>query len=452
MVHEEDRKAVEEQTKCLLSGLKAEPLEHRIYRKVGAIRWVKNTPIPHLDEQRRLLPYDGVIQDITERKRLEGQLKHAQRMKAIGTLAGGIAHDFNNLLMAVQGNTSLMLLNIDSSHPHYERLKNIDHSVQSGAELSKQLLGFARGGKYEVKPTDLNPLIKKQHQMFGHANKEITFRERYEENIWTVEVDRGQIEQVLLNLCVNAANAMPGGGELYIRTENIMLDESHVKCFPFNVKPGKYVNISVTDTGIGMDEATQQRIFEPFFTTKEMGRGAGLGLASAYGIIKNHGGIINVSSTKGKGTTFNVYLPASEKKVVKEQKLPEEVLKGKETLLLVDDEDRIINVGTQILKALGYKVFFAKSGKEAIEVFKRNQDKIGMVILDMIMPSMGGGETYDRLKEVNPHIKILLSSGYSIDGQATEILERGCDGFIQKPFKIKDLSQEIRDILDKKQS
>jgi CheY-like chemotaxis protein len=243
---------------------------------------------------------------------------------------------------------------------------------------------------------------------------------------------------------------MSGGGELYIRTDNVILDESHIKRFPNYMNPGKYIKISVTDTGIGMDEATQQRIFEPFFTTKKVGKGTGLGLASAYGIIKNHGGIINVDSIKGEGTTFNLYLPAVEKKVIEEKEVAKGILKGSEIVLLVDDEDIIVDVGKQLLKELGYKPLIARSGKETIEIFRKNQDKISMVILDMIMKGMSGSETYDRLKQVNSDIKVLLSSGYSIDGLATEILNRGCDGFIQKPYKIKDLSQKIRDILDKK--
>ncbi len=199
-----------------------------------------------------------------------------------------------------------------------------------------------------------------------------------------------------------------------------------------------------------MDKKTQQRLFEPFFTTKEMGRGTGLGLASVYGIIKNHDGIITVDSRKGEGATFTIYLPASEKEVVEEKELPEEVVKGTETLLLVDDEDMVLEVGEEIFKELGYKVLVARSGKEAIELYKAHKDKIAIVILDMIMPVMGGGETYDRMKEINPDIKVLLSSGYSIDGQAQEILDRGCNGFIQKPFNMRELSQEVRKILDTK--
>jgi len=287
--------------------------------------------------------------------------------------------------------------------------------------------------------------------MFGRTKREIKIHREYQKDIWTVEIDQGQIEQVLLNLYVNGSQAMPGSGDFYLQSENVILDEAYVE--PFNVEPGRYVKISVTDTGVGMDEATQQRIFEPFFTTKEIGRGPGLALASVYGIIKNHNGIINVYSEECKGTTFNIYLPASDKEVTKEKELSCEVLRGKETVLLIDDEDTIIDVGQEILKALGYTVLVARGGKEAIEIVSKAHElppAPDLVILDMIMPEIGGGETYDRLKEINPDIKVLLSSGFSINGEVTEILERGCNGFIQKPFNIRQLSQRIREILDKK--
>ena len=400
------------------------------------------------DPQKKYLGTHGVARDVSDRKRLEAQLQQAQKMEAIGTLAGGIAHDFNNLLMAIQGYTSLMLLNTDPSHPHYEKLKSIEKYVQSGAELTKQLLGFARGGKYDVKPINLNTLLHQSSQMFGRTKKEIVIHENYDEDLWLVEADQGQLEQVFLNLYVNAWQAMPGGGELFLETSNVTLDELSMR--PYNIPPGRYVKIRVRDTGVGMDEKTRQRIFEPFFTTKKMGRGTGLGLASVYGIIKNHNGIIEVASKKGEGTTFEIYLPASKKKVEGKAPEQEELIKGPGTVLLVDDEDMIIEVGSEILKALGYQVFAAKSGGEAIEIYEKHKEDIDVVILDMIMPGMGGGETYDHLKELDPTVKVLLSSGYSIDGEASEILDRGCNGFIQKPFNIRALSQKLREILNGK--
>jgi PAS domain S-box-containing protein len=401
---------------------------------------------PNLDAMGNVIGMVGAFKDITEQHQLEARLAQAQKMEAIGTLAGGIAHDFNNLLMGIQGRTSLMFLDTGSEHPHYEHLKGIEDIVESGAGLTKQLLGFARGGKYEVKPTGVNDLMDKTAHMFGRTKKEIKIHTSYQKDIWPLEVDRGQIEQVLLNLYVNAWHAMDGGGDLHLRTENVTFPEKDVT--PLGVVPGNYVKISVTDIGVGIDQETRRRIFEPFFTTKEMGRGTGLGLASAYGIIQNHGGVIDVDSQKGKGTTFNIYLPASAKKIPEEEHGPTTVLRGTESVLLVDDEDMIIDVGREILEEMGYKVFLARSGKEAVEIYKKNKRKIDMVVLDMIMPDMGGGEAYDRMKEVNPNVKVLLSSGYSIEGQATDILARGCNGFIQKPFSVKQLSHTIRQVLD----
>ncbi len=400
--------------------------------------------------------YFAFVRDITERKKaeeekekLERGLIHAQKMEAIGTLAGGIAHDFNNLLMGIQGYASLMLLTTDENHPDYNKLKSIEEQVRSGADLTAQLLGFARGGRYEIKPSDLNEVVKNTAAMFGRTKKEIKVHHKYQEDLWTAEVDRGQVEQVLLNLYVNAWQAMPGGGELYLETANVNMDDNYARSF--SALPGKYVKISVTDTGTGMDEKTRERIFEPFFTTKEMGRGTGLGLATVYGIIKGHKGVINVYSEKGEGTTFTVYLPASEKEVVMERKAPENLLRGTETVLFVDDEDIIVGVTRDILQNLGYKVFAARSGREAIEIYKANKDAIAVVILDMVMPEMGGGEAFDHLKEINPDIKVILSSGYSLNGQAVKIMDRGCRSFIQKPFSVITLSQKIREVLDNNQ-
>lgn len=397
--------------------------------------------------------YRGVLRDVSERKqteeekhKLENQLQQASKMESIGTLAGGIAHDFNNILMGIQGNASLMLLKIESDHPNYEKIKNIEKYVQNGTELTKQLLGFARRGKYLIKATDLNEIIEKSSSLFARTKKEIRVHTELSEDLWSAEVDRGQIEQVLLNLYVNAWQAMSTGGDLYLQTENIILDRSYLK--PYKVEPGRYVKISVSDTGVGIDKETQERIFEPFFTTKEMGRGTGLGLASVYGIIKSHGGYINVYSEKEKGTVFTIYLPASEKIALKEiESGPAAIIKGSGTILLIDDEEMILDVGIELLKELGYTVKSAMSGPEAIDVFKGERGKIDLIIMDMIMPGMGGGETFDRLKEIDPDIKVLLSSGYSINGQATKILRRGCDGFIQKPFNMNQLAEKVQRIL-----
>ena len=389
-----------------------------------------------------------IVSDVSERRRMQAQLHEAQKMEAIGTLAGGIAHDFNNLLMGIQGNVSLMLLDVDSTNPHKQRLITIEKLIQGGSKLTKQILGYAREGKYEVRAIDLNQIVEETAETFGRAKKDITVHRDLAGDLLPVEADQGQIEQVLLSLYVNSWQAMPGGGNIFLKT--MSTSDKDMKCKMYEPKPGNYVLFTITDTGTGMDKKTRERIFDPFFTTRGMGRGTGLGLASVYGIIKGHGGYIDVDSEKGSGTTFSIYLPASEKQAAKKEEPAEEALKGTETVLFVDDEGMIIDVGREILKTLGYQVLLARGGKEAIEVYKANKDRIDMVILDMIMPDMGGGETYDFLKEINPQIKVLLCSGYSIDGQAQEIMERGCNGFIQKPFDVKQLSAKIRKILKKR--
>jgi PAS domain S-box-containing protein len=400
---------------------------------------------PTTDTDKKYLGTYGVARDISERKLLEAQLQHSQRMEAIGTLGGGIAHDFNNLLMGIQGNTSLILLGIDSGHPHYERLKNIEQQVQSGAELTRQLLGFARGGKYQVHSIDLNKLVKDSSDMFGRTKKEVTIQKKLQNDLWLVAADQGQIDQVLLNLYVNAWQAMPAGGIIYLETKNVVLNEEDVR--PFRLSPGRYVHLSLADTGVGMDEATKHRLFEPFFTTKEMGRGTGLGLASAYGIIKNHDGMITVESEKGQGTTFHIYLPASKAKIRPEKHSESTIVAGSEKILLVDDEEMVVKVGKEMIEVLGYDVIIAKSGHEAVSLFEKHKEEIDLVILDMIMPEISGGETFDRLKAIHPDVKVILASGYSMNGQAKEILDRGCDGFIQKPFNIKELSHKMQEIL-----
>ena len=444
-VPEEDWPNTKRMIEKVLAGENVSGIETHRYTKAGNIIPVSISGAIYNDRDGN--PAGSVVnlRDISEQKKLEAQMQQSQKMEAIGTLAGGIAHDYNNLLMGILGNVSLISLDFDSSHPYYKKLKNIEKYVRSGADLTKQLLGFAKGGKYEVKPVDINDLLEKSSEMFSRTKKEIRIHRKYQKDIWSVEVDLSQIEQVLLNLYVNAGQAMPGGGNLYLQTENVTLNENYVR--HFSAKKGDYVKISVKDTGVGMDEDTIKRIFDPFFTTKDRSRGTGLGLASAYGIIKNHGGIIIAYSRIGQGSTFDVYLPASPKKIAQKEELNREALKGSETVLLIDDEDIIIDIGEQILERLGYRALMARSGKEAIEIYQANKNEINIVILDMIMPDMGGGETYDRLKKINPEIRVLLSSGYSIDGQASEIMNRGCNGFIQKPFNVEQLSRKIRDIL-----
>ena len=445
LIHPDDLAAALRRVGQISKELRHGSEEYRFLRKDGSevIGLADSAPIYWDDE------FIGIrfsITDTTERKRLESQLQQAQKMEAIGTLAGGIAHNFNNLLMTITGNLSLMSLETHPDHTNHKYLKNIKQAAQSGAKLTGQLLGYARGGKYEVTPLNLNVLAKETCEVFGMTHKDIIVHQDLAEDLAETKADRGQLEQVLLNLHINAAEAMPEGGEFFIKTANV--SHRDIVNRSFTARPGKYVLLMVRDTGAGMDKKTMACIFDPFFSTKGLAKSAGLGLASAYGIIKNHDGYIDVESKKGQGTTFYVYLPASEKKVgeiVKGSEVATE--RGTGTILLVDDEDMVLDVGTQLLKSLGYSVLEARDGMEAIDIYKKKSGIIDMVFLDIVMPGMSGRDTYDRLREIDPDIKVLLSSGYDIDTQAAEILDRGANSFIQKPFALKDLSQKIKKVM-----
>jgi len=364
------------------------------------------------------------------------------------TLAGGIAHHINNFFMGIQGNAVLMLTEIDSNHPYYKKLRNIEQYVQEGAYLTKRLLDFTRGGKYEVKPTDINEMLSNSAEIFGKTKNDIIIHSKYQDGIWTVDVDQGQMEYALLVLYVNAWQTMSGTGELYLQTENVTLDEYYAK--QYLIEPGGYVKISVTDTGVGLEGVTKPSIFDTFLNSAELDAGRKLGLTSAHGIIKNHGGIITAYSEKGAGATFNIYLPISAKEFIQEEEFAEQLSQGSETVLLIDDEEMIVDVGRQMLEKLGYKVLTANNGKEGVEIYRKNKEKIDIAILDVIMPGLSGGETYDRLKKIDHNVDVLLASGYGINRQISEILERGCNGFIQKPFNMKQLSRKIREIIEKK--
>jgi CheY-like chemotaxis protein len=334
---------------------------------------------------------------------------------------------------------------MDSTNQHYDPLKNIEKAVRSGAKLTSQLLGYARKGKYHVKAINLNQLVRETTDAIGRARKDLIFHLGLCGDLATIEAEQDQIEQVLLNLYVNAADSMPNGGKIIINTLNV--NHEDIKSELYDPKPGDYVQLAVEDTGIGMDKRTLEHIFEPFFTTKELGKGTGLGLASVYGIVKSHGGYIEVDSEEGKGTTFTIFLPASTREAHPTVKSAEKIIEGSGTILLVDDEELVLEAGVHMLERLEYRVFSAKNGKEAVEIYEAQAETIDLVILDMIMPGIGGGETFDKLKKINPHVRVLLSSGYSIDGQATDILKRGCLGFIQKPYNLHDLSDKVNKVM-----
>jgi two-component system, cell cycle sensor histidine kinase and response regulator CckA len=435
----------------LLAAKRLENYAVELRRLDGQTVHVRVNAIAIFDDSGNFSGIRGYLVDMTRQQNLEKQLLHAQKMEAVGTMAGGVAHDFNNLLMGILGNASLMRMDLPPEHPYHERLELIETHVRSGSELTRQLLGFAKGGKYEVVPTDLNRLIQDNARMFGRTRKEVSIETHFAEDLGTVAVDRTQMDQVFYNLYVNAWQSMEGGGKITITTRNVHLSAEEV--VGREIPPGDYAEASVTDDGEGIPPENLPRIFDPFFTTKTLSRGTGLGLASVYGIIRSHQGLIDVESQVDRGTCFRIHLPIKSAKqgapppLSPGGALPE----GRETLLLVDDEPLVIQATEGMLTRLGYTLLTAGSGQEALALFEREHTRIDLVILDMIMPGMNGSETFDRLQAVDPQVKVLLSSGYSRSGQAEAILSRGGRGFIPKPFDMTAISRKIREILDEEQ-
>ncbi|MBA3011829.1 MAG: response regulator [Proteobacteria bacterium] len=391
----------------------------------------------------------AVARDVTERVILEAQLRQAQKMEAIGTLAGGIAHDFNNILMGIQGYASLVKCGFDRDSEEFKRLSNIDEYVSNGAEMARHLLGFAQKSCHEVSMINLNYLLKMSAKMFGRTKKDIIIDQYLEKKLWGTIVDEGQIKQVLMNLFVNAWQAMSQGGKITIKSENVRIDESRIDEFGFEA-PGAFVKITVADTGMGMDKETMSRIFDPFFTTKARGQGTGLGLATAYGIIKSHRGAFKVDSKPGRGSSFMFFLPAEDTLVECDPTVEQDdkIINGKGRILLVDDEKGVIEVCFEMLEALGYEVKVATSGMEAIKIMDREGDKIDLVILDMVMPGMNGLETYEVIRRIRPDTRVLVSSGYSREEDLNRMMEKGCNDFILKPFDVAMLSEKLRGVFN----
>jgi two-component system, cell cycle sensor histidine kinase and response regulator CckA len=387
----------------------------------------------------------AILKDITTRMKIVERLQHVMKMESLGTLAGGIAHDFNNLMMGVQGNLSVLLLDVNYTHPHYEIIKRIEKVVKSASRLTGQLLGYARKGKYEPQIMDLNQILVDSSEMFGRTKKNIVIERDLAEDLYNVEIDRGQIEQVLINLFLNSMQAMPDGGKLKLRTSNAThLDiQNHF----YNPVKGQYALMEITDTGIGIDPKVQKRIFDPFFSTKEYGSGSGLGLASTYGIIKNHNGYIEVDSEKGRGATFKIFLPAASRRLPPKAKTITAKPK-KELILLVDDEEMILDSGEKMLRILDYEVIVAGDGETALGIFRSRREEIDLVILDMVMPGMNGADVYNKLKETDPNVRVLISSGYSMDGLPEGFGVHDSERFLQKPFDLKTLFKKTRELLD----
>ncbi|MFN3396376.1 MAG: ATP-binding protein [Thermodesulfovibrionales bacterium] len=387
------------------------------------------------------------IEEEKEKERIREHLLQAQKMEAIGTLAGGIAHDFNNMLQGILGYASLLKLKISETDPIYRPLDVIERTAERAAELTRQLLGYARKGKFLVETLNLNNLVGEVMKIITRTfDRAIEIKTRLSDDIWSIEGDKSQIENVILNLCVNARDAMPTGGILTIETYNKEVLEGE---FPFSwAIPGRYAVIKVTDTGTGMDEEVKKHIFEPFFTTKGIGKGTGMGLAMVYGVVKNHNGFITVDSEPGKGSIFTIYLPASETKTEEKMEEIRTPVTGTGTILIIDDEEAIRNLLSDSLSGLGYNTIEASNGREAINFYLSNKDKIDLVILDLIMPVMGGEETLIRLKEINPNVKLLIAIGYGVSETLKDVLrDKGINGFINKPFNIAEISEMIKTVL-----
>ena len=414
----------------------------------GVERTVHVRMFPVFERNGKLVNVVAMMEDVTERRLLEEQLIQSQKMESIGLLAGGIAHDFNNILGGILGYASFVKTQVPKEDKIYPHLETIERSALRAAELTSQLLGFARGGKYVVGPLFINDLVRETAELLrGTIETTIMMKTGLDPSSPVIEADASQMQQVLMNLCVNARDAMPGGGELTITTMRLEAPDAFLRSIPEG-KGGPFVRIEIGDTGIGIDKAIRGKIFDPFFTTKEKGKGTGLGLATVYGIVKNHNGFINVESEIGAGTTFSVYLPAVDAPAVKLQEIEARPLGGRETILVVDDEETIRMLVKDILEEIGYSVLSAGDGFEALELYKERDGKIGLVILDMTMPGMGGRETFEKLKELNPHVRAILSTGYSEDERARQMLAMGVKAFVQKPYRIDDLASTVRRILD----
>ncbi len=416
--------------------------------------------VPSIDSMRsfesRLVPEFGpdgsvrtvlsIARDITDEKRLEERLRHSEKMEAIGQLAGGIAHDFNNQLAGIMGFAEMLSKRLqDEGLRKYA--EDILRAARRSADLTRDLLAFARKGKYQTVPVNVHKIIEEVVSLLEHSiDKRIAIKRILKARPATIMGDPSQIQNAILNLGLNARDAMPEGGEITISTENFIVDQANRSNFPDDVLNGGYVKVSVADTGVGMDRETMKHIFEPFFTTKDVGKGTGMGLASVYGTVKSHLGFQNVESEPGKGSVFTIYLPQITQDETAASDEIKEVLPLRKSLrvLVVDDESMVRDMLTQMLHVLGYKVVACKDGAEAIEVYGKSPQDYDMAILDMEMPKMGGKSTFLALKAINPEVAVIVSSGFSVEGEAQSILDAGAKGFIQKPFDMNELKTALQ--------
>jgi signal transduction histidine kinase/CheY-like chemotaxis protein len=433
----------------LVSGMFPNRHENYWIAKDGArklIAW-SNTALLGPDGSVEFVIPTGI--DLSERKRLEDQLRQSQRLESIGTLAGGIAHDFNNILTAIIGYSSLLQMKIREGDPLRHSVEQITSAANRAATLTQSLLAYSRKQVLNAQPVNLNEVIKKVNLLLRRLiGEDIELKTMLTDREVTVMADAGQIEQVLMNLATNARDAMPDGGRLYIETDQVVFDEETARRHDFG-KPGRYAMISVSDTGAGMDETVRERIFDPFFTTKEVGKGTGLGLAMTYGIVKQHDGGIVLESEIGRGSTFKIFLPVVP--VVEKGKLPPDlpaIRGGSETILLAEDDDIVRELSRHVLEQFGYQVIEATDGEDAVNKFMENRESIKLLLLDVVMPKKNGREVYAKISIFKPGIKALFLSGYTADVMRQRgLLESGFQ-FMMKPAPVNDLLRKIRSLLD----
>jgi PAS domain S-box-containing protein len=448
MVVPEDREMVVRQAAAVLAEGTSPAIEHRIIRKDGAPRWVRNTPVPQHDETGTLIGYDGIIQDITERRLLEEQLRQAQKMEAIGQLAGGIAHDFNNLLTAIRGYAELIHAEIAPGDPARGDIDQVLAAADRAAELTRQLLAFSRRQVLQPQIVDVGESVARLASMLRRLlGEHIDLAVERVPGVGLVTVDRSQLEQVIVNLAVNARDAMPDGGRLTIEVADVVIGADYAAMHP-EATPGQYVSLAVSDTGLGMDAETRAHVFEPFFTTKEPGRGTGMGLATVYGIVKQSGGLIYVYSEPGRGTTFQIYLPrADQLPADATSTVQPRVSAGTETILLVEDDGAVRDFARRALTGSGYTVLEAEDGGKALALVGRVRAGIDLLVTDVIMPGMNGRELAERLVAARPGLRVLFVSGFAQDyfgrsGVADEL------SYLPKPFSAAALVRTVRQVLD----
>ena len=443
-------KATKNMFKVLQDGI-VKNVEYDAIKKDGSIISITMSATVLKDDNDTTVGFLAMTQDVSHAKQMEEQLRQSQKMQAIGQLAGGIAHDFNNQLAGIVGYADILRETLLDDNDLTQYAENILLAAKRASDLTSQLLAFARKGKYMSVSVDIHKIINEIVAMLQRTiDKRIVLKQHLNAQNPLAKGDPTLIQNMIMNIAINARDSMPSGGELIITTSIVSLDSSYCEKSPFDITHGEYVQISVTDNGIGMSKETQEKVFEPFFTTKEVGKGTGMGLASVYGTIKSHGGAVNIYSEINHGTTMTVYLPLLTGDTNTNNETEEQALTETKSIhiLLVDDEETVLNVATAMLERSGHKVSICTNGKDAVEFFKNNRDHIDLIILDMVMPEMNGKDAFRKMKSIDPKVKVLLTSGYSINEEAQQILNEGILGFIQKPYRRKNLSQKVAEVMN----